>query len=319
MLKPYHIETDTKESVHTDWPHFYYSFWQSHVTMLSRLSTETLNSRDPPTLATSEAGTVDVCHSLASYFKVGNLHIGLRCGVLHTRITAFRGRCWLSEFRETQSQHILTWWSLTRLPVILGVPLWEKKACSWNHNHLHVPRLWCWLCQMKSRQGDMSPVSPCCTNLMTPRPSQAQARYISGPPCASLLEDPFRHHHHTQNNLQLIWGGTHKCWLLAHTAVTVSEDSPHPSPAPSWTDTASLSGPFGHLHIAFWHWGRNYGVPAFYVRLSEQHPTLWHSHCPGSATWKMKNKNATLWSMVLDDLPDLCKDSMLERSHAPFQ
>lgn len=98
------------------------------------------------------------------------------------------------------------------------------------------------------------------------------------------------------------------CWWLAHTAATVSEGSPHPSPAPGWTGTVSLSEPSGHLHTAFWRLGRNYGVPAFCARLSEQHPAPWHSHCPDSATWKMKTKNATLWSTVLAGLPDLCKD-----------
>lgn len=107
-------------------------------------------------------------------------------------------------------------------------------------------------------------------------------------------------------------GETHVCWSLARTAGTTSEDSPRPFRAPNWTGTASLFEPSGHLRKAFWHWERNYDVPAFYDHLSEQHLALLRLYYPGWETWKMKRQLSSTGSLDLHHAKTLQKRSMFK-------
>lgn len=144
---------------------------------------------------------------------------------------------------------------------------------------------------MKPKQGGENSVSPYHTNLTGPED------LVKHKDCVSCCLKPPLTLTITHGTICGWFGEALTCAGCWYPRQWQCLKTPHPSPAPGWTDIASLSEPFGHLHTDIWHtdvWGRKYRVPAFYARLSEQLIALWRSHCPDSVTWKEKQSCKSL-------------------------
>lgn len=66
----------------------------------------------------------------------------------------------------------------------------KKKHANWSHNLLYVSCLWCWLCQMKPKQGGVGSLSLYHTNLTGHEDPVKHQESMPQALCALLLEAP---------------------------------------------------------------------------------------------------------------------------------